>query len=179
MDKQWINPDKEMPKDLSWLAQNVWVWEDDNVAGLGPCTHLRKSLSPNGCNIGIFGFGEAKDYQWYTRDQWQHARQQLGLDQQWPDPIMTKEEECAWAEKFGNDVPDADMVNHPPHYQSDNGIECIDAIRAALGKDGFVAYCRGNVIKYSWRMKSNPAEDQGKAAWYASKAKEALEDDDL
>lgn len=69
-----------------------------------------------------------------------------------------------------------DMVNHPPHYQSDNGIECIDAIRAALGKEGFIAYCRGNVIKYQWRLKSNPAEDQGKAAWYANKAKEALEE---
>ena len=37
----------------------------------------------------------------------------------------------------------ADLVNHPPHYQTD-GIECIDAIRASLGLEGFVAYCRGN-----------------------------------
>ncbi len=86
---------------------------------------------------------------------------------------MTPEEERAWIEKQAKQV---DMVAHPPHYQSDNGIECIDAIRAALGRDGFIAFCRGNVIKYSWRMKSNPAEDQGKAAWYANKAREALEE---
>lgn len=67
-----------------------------------------------------------------------------------------------------------DMVNHPPHYQSDNGVECIDAIRAALGKDGFIAYCRGNVIKYSWREKNNQQEDLEKAAWYAKKAAEEI-----
>jgi len=66
-----------------------------------------------------------------------------------------------------------DMVNSPPHYQSENGIECIDAIIAALGKEGAIAYCRGNVIKYSWRIK-NPHEDMAKAAWYSNKANELL-----
>lgn len=65
---------------------------------------------------------------------------------------------------------EVDMVNHPPHYQSDNGIECIDAIRAALGKEGFIAYCRGNAMKYTWRDKQNNAEDYRKAAWYLEKA---------
>ena len=63
-----------------------------------------------------------------------------------------------------------DMVNHPPHYQSDNGIECIDAIRAALGRDGFIAYCRGNAIKYLWRDKVNNVEDRNKAIWYINRA---------
>ena len=63
-----------------------------------------------------------------------------------------------------------DMVNHPPHYQSDNGIECIDAIRAALGRDGFIAYCRGNAIKYLWRDKVNNVEDREKAIWYINRA---------
>lgn len=63
-----------------------------------------------------------------------------------------------------------DMVNHPPHYQSDNGIECIDAIRAALGRDGFIAYCRGNAIKYLWRDKVNNVEDCNKAIWYINRA---------
>ena len=68
--------------------------------------------------------------------------------------------------------PKADMVNHPPHYQSDNGIECIDAIRSALGKEGFIAYCRGNAMKYTWRDKSDNIEDWKKAAWYLNKAAE-------
>ena len=63
-----------------------------------------------------------------------------------------------------------DMVNHPTHYQSDNGIECIDAIRAALGREGFVAYCRGNAIKYLWRDKVNNVEDRNKAIWYINRA---------
>ena len=63
-----------------------------------------------------------------------------------------------------------DMVNHPPHYQSDNGIECIDAIRAALGREGFIAYCRGSAIKYLWRDKVNNVEDRNKATWYINRA---------
>ena len=68
-----------------------------------------------------------------------------------------------------------DMVNHPPHYQSDSGIECIDAIRAALGSAGFIAYCRGNAMKYVWREKINAAEDLRKAAWYLERAASELE----
>ena len=68
-----------------------------------------------------------------------------------------------------------DMVNHPPHYQSDNGIECIDAIRAALGREGFIAYCRGNAMKYVWREKVNAAEDLRKADWYLERAASELE----
>lgn len=60
-----------------------------------------------------------------------------------------------------------DMVNSPSHYNQ-GGIECIDAIRAALGDEGFKAYCRGNAIKYTWRagLKLDEVEDLKKAAWY-------------
>lgn len=70
-----------------------------------------------------------------------------------------------------------DMVNHPPHYTAGD-IECIDAIRAALGDAGFVAYCRGNAIKYLWRTgrKGNAQEDLQKAAWYGTKAAEVTDD---
>lgn len=67
-----------------------------------------------------------------------------------------------------------DMVNLPPHY-TDGDVECIDAIRSALGEAGFVAYCRGQIIKYTWRMgkKGAPAEDAAKAEWYAKVLKGA------
>lgn len=61
-----------------------------------------------------------------------------------------------------------DMVNHPPHYKQ-GGVECIAAIKAALGRDGFIAYCKGNVMKYLWRAEhktDNPTEDYQKADWY-------------
>src|SRR5210317_415527 len=47
---------------------------------------------------------------------------------------------------YGN----VDMVNHPPHYNH-AGIECIDAIRAALTPEEFRGYCKGNNLKYTWR----------------------------
>jgi hypothetical protein len=60
-----------------------------------------------------------------------------------------------------------DNVNRPSHYNK-GGIECIDAIREALGDEGFKAYCRGNAIKYTWRagLKLNEKEDLLKASWY-------------
>jgi hypothetical protein len=72
----------------------------------------------------------------------------------------------------------SDNVNSPSHYNQSN-IECIDAIRAALGEEGFVAYCRGNAIKYNWRAghkvsttgsTDSGKEDLQKAAWYSKMA---------
>ena len=45
-----------------------------------------------------------------------------------------------------------DMVNTPPHYTM-GSIECIDAIREALGPEGFESWCQGNAMKYLWRYK--------------------------
>ena len=60
----------------------------------------------------------------------------------------------------------ADNVSRPRHYTT-GGIECIDAIRSALGPEGFRAYCIGNVIKYNWRYRhKNGAEDLRKAQVY-------------
>lgn len=64
-----------------------------------------------------------------------------------------------------------DPINSPTHYNV-GGIEAIDAIHAALGDEGFNAFCRGNVLKYTTRApyKGKPAEDMAKAAWYARMA---------
>jgi len=72
----------------------------------------------------------------------------------------------------------ADVINHPSHYTAaENGIECIDAIEAALGREGFTAFLRGQVIKYNWRLglKDDAAQDAGKARWYANRLVETLE----
>lgn len=61
-----------------------------------------------------------------------------------------------------------DPVNRPTHYNQ-SGIECIDAIEAALG-DGFINYLQGNVMKYLWRWQyKNGLEDLRKAQWYLNK----------
>jgi len=74
----------------------------------------------------------------------------------------------------GNECLATDNVNHPPHYNQ-GGIECLEAIKAALG-DGFVAYLRGNVIKYLWRCEHKGGiEDLRKAAWYLDRAIKEME----
>jgi hypothetical protein len=102
------------------------------------------------------------------------------LIQMRPDPWKEGAERMEPISRNGNEgehYDEIDNVNHPEHYQSDNGIECIDAIRAALGHDGFIAYCRGNTIKYNWRSdsKGKHAEDLKKGAWYSNKAAAELE----
>lgn len=62
-----------------------------------------------------------------------------------------------------------EMVDHPDHYQSTNGVECIDAIAAATESlKGEEAFCTASAIKYlwRWRKKHNPTEDLKKAKWY-------------
>ena len=65
-----------------------------------------------------------------------------------------------------------DIVNHPPHYKSDSGIESIDVI------EGFGLNFRlGNTIKYILRhnKKGKPLEDLKKARWYLDREIEKLE----
>ena len=63
-----------------------------------------------------------------------------------------------------------DMVNRPPHYQSQSGIECIDAIRAQMTDEEFRGYCKGNVAKYLWRWREKGGvESLRKAKWYLDK----------
>lgn len=67
-----------------------------------------------------------------------------------------------------------DMVNSPPHYNQ-SGIECIEAIQAALGPN-FKYYLQGNIMKYLWRFdyKSKPIEDLDKADWYLERLREEV-----
>jgi len=67
-----------------------------------------------------------------------------------------------------------DNVNNPPHYNQ-AGVECIDAIEAALG-DGFQYYLQGNIMKYLWRYRyKNGVEDLRKAKWYLTKLIQEME----
>ncbi len=59
-----------------------------------------------------------------------------------------------------------DNVKNPGHY-TQGDIECIDAIHAALGPEGFLSYCQGNVLKYIWRYKDKGGvQDLQKAQVY-------------
>ena len=69
-----------------------------------------------------------------------------------------------------------DPVNHPIHY-TQGGIECIDAIKAAVtGLDGFEGYCTGNAVKYLFRWKhKNGIQDLEKSRWYINRLIDELE----
>lgn len=64
-----------------------------------------------------------------------------------------------------------DMINHPAHYISKNGLEVIDVIQEFTeGLTGIIAVCMGNIIKYvlRWNRKGG-VEDLKKARFYLDK----------
>ena len=68
-------------------------------------------------------------------------------------------------------------VNHPSHYNQ-GGIECIDAMVSAFGKEAVGNFCICNAFKYVWRAKQkNGEEDLDKAIWYLNKVKELNADE--
>ena len=73
---------------------------------------------------------------------------------------------------FGSGETAGDPVNHPSHYTA-GGVECIDAITAALCKyeDPVDAWLAGQVIKYLWRapLKGKYKEDIEKAQFYLNR----------
>ena len=70
-----------------------------------------------------------------------------------------------------------EMVNHPDHYQSKNGMEVIDVIEAFTSElEGVEAFDTANVIKYICRWKKkNGVEDLKKVKWYVEHLIEHLE----
>jgi len=73
-------------------------------------------------------------------------------------------EQCKLVEPEAVEQPASDPFN-PSHYKQ-GSIECIEAIKAALGV-GFIAYLWGNILKYLWRWPNkNGIEDLKKARWY-------------
>lgn len=69
-----------------------------------------------------------------------------------------------------------DMVKHPAHYQGENGIECIEAIEAALTPEEFRGYLKGCTMKYIWRenKKGNREQDIDKAVDYLGRFRAGL-----
>jgi hypothetical protein len=51
----------------------------------------------------------------------------------------------------------------PERYNK--GVECIDEIRILLGRDGFIAFLHGQVVKYAYRERAKEGDAQ-KAEWY-------------
>jgi len=69
-----------------------------------------------------------------------------------------------------------DVIN-PNHYQR-NGMECIDAIDAAVQNlSGPEAYATGSAIKYLWRWKEKGGKDDlKKAIWFVQRIVDQIEE---
>lgn len=110
-----------------------------------------------------------------------HAEKSLGFYPNWA-PIQTpmieiKDRENSLGELLRQKLQHAktDNVNSPKHY-TQGGIETIDYIKAKLGTQGTIAYCMGNVIKYTSRWQDkNGLEDLKKADWYLDYAIKLME----
>lgn len=79
-----------------------------------------------------------------------------------------KEEPCAACKNYSNwdEFDFKDEINHPAHY-TQGGIECIDAIEAALTPEEFRGYLKGNCLKYIWRERLKGGNQSiEKAEWY-------------
>jgi hypothetical protein len=63
----------------------------------------------------------------------------------------------------GRDSVPLDLVNEPPHYKTESGLEAIDVIEAFK-----LNYHLGNVTKYILRAgkKDDTLQDLKKARWY-------------
>lgn len=68
-----------------------------------------------------------------------------------------------------------DNVNHPAHYQTENGLEAIEVIEAFFEDN----YHLGNAFKYMARAgkKNDELEDIEKAIWYLERYKKFLEEE--
>lgn len=68
-----------------------------------------------------------------------------------------------WA-KVQDHWTNPDLINHPPHYTSLAGIECIDATEQ-------MNFNIGNAVKYLWRcdLKDSPQANLNKALWYVKR----------
>jgi hypothetical protein len=65
-------------------------------------------------------------------------------------------------------VASESMVQQPAHYAG-KGVECIDAMVAAFGKDKVDIYAEIAAFKYLWRMNQKhkaSTQDKQKAIWY-------------
>lgn len=72
-----------------------------------------------------------------------------------------------------------DKIKSPSHYKLE-GLNCetIDVVKARLGKEGFKAFCIGNVLKYVLRAeKKNGLEDYKKSKHYLEWIIEGEEND--
>ena len=71
----------------------------------------------------------------------------------------------------------SDNVNHPSHYNRENGIECIEEMVLVFGVEAVKNFCLCNIWKYRYRAADkNGEEDLSKSDFYMKKYRELCEE---
>lgn len=87
-------------------------------------------------------------------------------------PLLFTPKKCKQLDTSGTVVNHP--VTHPSHY-TQGGIECIDAMQSAFGKEAVANFCKCNAFKYIWRAEhKNGLQDIDKSIWYLNKYKELV-----
>jgi hypothetical protein len=104
---------------------------------------------------GLDMIGPASRYNWRSRDIFRYRlcapdeHKEAGwtpeplFEMHWPSGIIGKGPYVVREREVKPESPN-------DHYRQGE-IECIDAIRAALTDEEWRGYCKGNIIKYTWR----------------------------
>ena len=124
-----------------------------------------------------FNNDRAGDFTWshdgFGGDIIAYRLQQPTKSEQACDDAAEADDEADLNECIGQDF---DVINHPSHY-TQGDIECIDAIKAALGEEQYEGYLRGACIKYLWRYKmKSGVESLKKSEWYLKRLIELNEE---
>lgn len=78
---------------------------------------------------------------------------------------------------MNNENKKADYVNHPPHYEREGAMECIDEMIMFFGIAEVMSFCKLNAWKYRYRaMDKNGQEDINKSDYYIKKYKELTDE---
>ena len=99
----------------------------------------------------------------HRSDQWDVSRGTSGLEPLTRRTTRMTTDDPTLATEF-------DAVHRPSHYaaRDEGGIECIDAMLAAYGREKVEIWATLNAFTYLWRCfdkHPTPTEDRGKAVW--------------
>lgn len=79
----------------------------------------------------------------------------------------------------GPPAPSQPDTGDRPYYAT-QGVQCTEALRACLGREGYICWLRGTIIKYMWRTGAkpdvDPAEEAVKVGWYSRELERVLRD---
>lgn len=165
---------EDAPEGAKWLAQcsdgSWWFYFEQPTM----CNETRSwvALTENAEDQGAVNAGSG-----LHTGLWRNSLQSRPTEKAHDEPQVETQNETKTSDsttKTESEKTTDDPINHPTHYTAGT-IECIDAIRAAMTDEEFRGYCKGNILKYTWRERhKGENESLQKAQWYLQKLIEAM-----